>query len=65
MSAHLNPMRPPRKVLKSGPRNWSSKKRRLRRELMAQHVAETGKPNSGRQWNRLKRRLRREERGVK
>ena len=39
-------------------------KRDTRRELMAQHVAETGKPNSGRQWNRLKRQLRREDRGA-
>ena len=56
-------VKPVRKSLMPKPSSWRSAKRRARRDLMAQWVAETGKPNTGRQWNRVKRLLRREEGG--
>jgi hypothetical protein len=34
--------------------------RSIRRALMAEHAARTGKPDSGRQWVRLRKRLQRE-----
>lgn len=48
------------RMLVSGRTHPGKPLRALRRSLMAEHCATTGKPNSGRQWVRLRKRLQRE-----